>query len=53
MFVCDCFNMSDLSTELYLTEKSYTFSFKVTSIESIALNWSDMLPWQNWFYYQL
>ena len=41
------FNMSDLSVELKLTEKSYTFSFKDTSSDSVALNPLDILPKQN------
>ena len=40
------FNMSDLSTELYSIEK-YIFSFKDTSLNSVALNSSDILPKQN------
>ena len=32
------FNMSDLSIELYLTEKSYIFLFKYTSLDSRTLN---------------
>ena len=39
------FNMSDFSIEL--TEKSYTFLFKDTSLDSIALNSLDILPKQN------
>ena len=42
------FNMSDLSVELKLTEKSYTFSFKDISSDSVALNPLDILPKQNW-----
>ena len=38
------FNMSDLSIELYSTEKSYIFPFKDTSLDSIALNPSGILP---------
>ena len=39
--------MSDLSIELYSTEKSYTFSFKDTSLDSVFLNPSDIIPKQN------
>ena len=39
--------MSDLSIELKLTEKSYTFPFKDTSLNSVALNPSDILPKKN------
>ena len=39
--------MLDLSIALYSTENSYTFSFKETSLESIAPNLLDMLPIQN------
>ena len=42
------FKMSDLSIELYSTEKSYTFPFKDTSLYSVALNPSDIRPKQNW-----
>ena len=41
------FNMSDLSIELSLTEKSYIFSFKDTSPDSVVLNPLDVLPRQN------
>ena len=41
------FNMSDLSIELWSTEKSYTFPFKNTSLDTIALNPSDIRPKQN------
>ena len=41
------FNMSDLSIELQSTEKSYTFLFIDTSLDSVALNPSDVLPKQN------
>ena len=41
------FNMSDLSIELQSTEKLYTFPFKDTSLDSAALNLSDILPKQN------
>ena len=41
------FNMSDLSIELSLTEKSYMFSFKDTSLDSVVLNPLDVLPRQN------
>ena len=40
------FNMSDLSIALQSTEKSYTFPFKGTSIESITPNPLNMLPRQ-------
>ena len=36
--------MSHLSIALQSAEKSYTFSFKETSLESIAPNLLDMLP---------
>ena len=39
--------MSDLSIELQSTEKLYTFPFKDTSLDSAALNLSDILPKQN------
>ena len=39
--------MSDLSIELQSTEKSYTFTFKDTSLDSVALNPSDILPKKN------
>ena len=42
------FNMSDLSIELRSTKKSYTFPFKNTSLDSVALNPLDILPRQNW-----
>ena len=41
------FDMSDLSIELWSTEKSYTFLFKDTSVDSVALNQSDIFPKQN------
>ena len=41
------FNMSDLSIEFYSTEKSYTFPFKDTSLDSEALNTSDIVPKPN------
>ena len=41
------FNMSDLSKELWLTEKSCTFPFKDTSQHSVALNLLEILPRQN------
>ena len=41
------FNMSDLSIELSLTEKSYIFSFKDTSLDPVVLNPLDVLPRQN------
>ena len=41
------FNMSDLSIEWYSTEKSCAFPFKATSLDSVALNPSDILPKQN------
>ena len=40
-------NMSNLSTELELTEKSYTFLFKDTCLDSVTINPLDMLPRQN------
>ena len=42
------FNISDLSIELPSTEKSYTFPFKDTSLDSVLLNQLDILPRQNW-----
>ena len=42
------FNISDLSIELPSTEKSYTFPFKDTSLDSVAVNPSEILPRQNW-----
>ena len=42
------FNMSDLLIELKSTEKSYTFSFKDTSLDLVLLNPLDVLPRQNW-----
>ena len=41
------FNMSDLSTELLSTEKSYLFPFEDTSLDSVALNPLEVLPRQN------
>ena len=41
------FNMSDYSIELRSTEKSYSFPFKGTSLDSVALNPLDILPRQN------
>ena len=41
------FNKSDLSIELSSTEKSYTFPFKDTSLDSVLLNQLDILPRQN------
>ena len=41
------FNMSDFSIELKSTEKSYTFSFKDTSLDLVLLNPLDVLPRQN------
>ena len=38
--------MSDLSIDL--TEKSYTFPFKHTSLDPVALNPIHMLPRQTW-----
>ena len=38
--------MSDLSIELSLKEKSYTFPFKGTSLNSVALSPLDMLSRQ-------
>ena len=40
------FNMSDLSIELQLTEKKYTFLFKDTPLGSVALNPLNILPRQ-------
>ena len=40
------FNMSDWSKKLS-TEKSYTCSFKVSSLDSVALNPSEILPRQS------
>ena len=40
-------NMSDLLIEFSSTEKSYTFPFKGTSLDSVALNPLDILPRQN------
>ena len=42
------FNMSYLSIELWSTEKSYTFWFKATSLDLVALSPSHILPRQNW-----
>ena len=42
------FNMSDLSVEFQCTEKSYTFPFKDTSLDSVALNPLNILLRQNW-----
>ena len=39
--------MSELSIELQSTEKSNTFPFKDTSLDSIALNPLEILPRQN------
>ena len=41
------FNMLDLSIELQWTVKLYTFPYKHTSLDSVALNPSDILPKQN------
>ena len=41
------FNMSDSSVKLKSNEKLYTFPFKYTSLDSISLNQSDILPKQN------
>ena len=41
------FTMSDLSIKLQLTDKSYIFPFKDTSLDSILLNPSDIPPKQN------
>ena len=38
---------SDLSTELYSTERPYTFSFEDTSLNSVLLNPSNILPKQS------
>ena len=40
------FNISDLSTGLSSTGKSYTFPFKDTSLDSVVPNPLDMLPRQ-------
>ena len=42
------FTVLALSVELQSTEKSYTFSFKDTSLEPIKPILFDMLPRQNW-----
>ena len=42
------FNFWDLLTEMYSTEKPYTFLFKDTSLDSVALNPLEILPKQNW-----
>ena len=39
--------MSDLSIELHMTEKSHTFSFKDTSLDSALVNPLDILWRQN------
>ena len=41
------FNISQLLVELKPAEKSYTFSFKDSSLGSILLNPSDIIPKQN------
>ena len=41
------FDISDLSIELLSTKKSYSFPFKDTSLDSVALNPLDILPRQN------
>ena len=41
-------NMSDLSVALQATEKSCTFTFKDTTLETVACNSLGMLPRQNW-----
>ena len=38
------FDISDLSIELYFTEKSYTFPFQGSPLDSVALNPLDMFP---------
>lgn len=38
---------SDLSKELYSTERPYTFSFEDTSLNSVLLNPSNILPKQS------
>ena len=40
--------MSDWSIEFYSTEKSYTYPFKDTSLDLLALNPLDILPRQTW-----
>ena len=42
------FNTSDLPIEIKSTEKSCTFPFKITSLDSLALNPLDLLSRQNW-----
>ena len=42
------FTVLALSVELQSTEKSYTFSFKDTSLGPIKPILLDMLPTQNW-----
>ena len=42
------FNMSDLPIALQSTEKSYTFPFRDTSLQSTTPNLLDMFPRQNW-----
>ena len=41
------FLVSDLSIELLSTEKLYIFLFKDTSLDSVALNPSEISPKQN------
>ena len=41
------FEMSDLSIEFWSTEKLYAFPFKDTSLDSAALNPTDIRPKQN------
>ena len=38
--------MSDLSIEMYSTEKSYTFPFKDTSLDPVGINPLEILPKQ-------
>ena len=42
------FNMSDLSIELQSFEKSNTFSFKDSALDSVALSPLDIFPRENW-----
>ena len=41
------FNIPDSSVELESTEKSYTFPFKDTSLDSVLLNPLEILPRKN------
>ena len=42
------FYISDLSTELQLTEKSYIFPFTDTSLDPVLLDPLEILSRQNW-----